>query len=79
MRKAIVIASAVMLVASIAGFITSLVLNAFVLNDYDAYGEVPNPSSPKCRRHNNLPWAFAGLFGVSLVTLLAAVFVRRRR
>jgi hypothetical protein len=45
MRKSIVIGSAVFLVLSIAGFITSLVLNAFVLDDYDAYGEVPIPGS----------------------------------
>lgn len=34
MRRAIVIGSVVLLVVSIAGFITSLVLNAFVLDDY---------------------------------------------
>jgi hypothetical protein len=45
MRKTVIIGSAVLLVASIAGFITSLVLNAFVLDDYDAYGEVPIPGS----------------------------------
>jgi hypothetical protein len=45
MRKTVIIGSAVVLIASIAGFITSLVLNAFVLDDYDAYGEVPIPGT----------------------------------
>jgi hypothetical protein len=45
MRKTLVIGSAVLLILSIAGFITSLVLNAFVLDDYDAYGEVPIPGT----------------------------------
>lgn len=35
----------VMLVVSVAGFITTLVLNAFVLDKYNAYGEVPIPGS----------------------------------
>jgi Short C-terminal domain len=34
-----------MLVISVIGFITALVLNAFFLDDYDAYGEVPVPGS----------------------------------
>jgi hypothetical protein len=45
MRKAVVVVSAVLLVVSIAGGIVSLVLNAFVFDDYDAYGEVPIPGS----------------------------------
>jgi hypothetical protein len=45
MRKAIMIGSAVLLVVSIAGFITSLVLNAFVFDDYDAYGDVSVPGA----------------------------------
>jgi hypothetical protein len=35
----------VLLVLSIAGFVTALVLNAFVFSGYDAYGEVPIPGS----------------------------------
>lgn len=34
-----------MLVVSVAGFITTLVLNAFFLDKYDAYGEVPIPGT----------------------------------
>lgn len=37
--------SSVMLGISIIGFIVALVLNAFVLDDYDAYGEIPIPGS----------------------------------
>ncbi|MGX9792322.1 SHOCT domain-containing protein [Mycobacterium sp. MMS18-G62] len=33
------------LVVGIVGFIATLVLNAFVLDEYDAYGEVPVPGS----------------------------------
>ena len=33
------------LVVSVAGFIVALVLNAFVLDDFDAYGEVPIPGA----------------------------------
>ena len=33
------------LVVSVVGFITTLILNAFVLDKYDAYGEVPIPGS----------------------------------
>jgi hypothetical protein len=35
----------VTMVVSIAGFVISMVLNAFVLDEYDAYGEVPIPGS----------------------------------
>ncbi|MDT5011701.1 MAG: hypothetical protein QOH57_3318 [Mycobacterium sp.] len=45
MRKVVVIVSAVLLVVSVVGAIASLVLNAFVLDDYDSYGEVPIPGS----------------------------------
>ncbi len=45
MRRAVVVGSVVLLVVSIAGFITALMLNAFVLDDYDAYGEVPIPGA----------------------------------
>src|SRR5271157_1184037 len=34
-----------MLVVSVIGFITALVLNTFFLDKYDAYGEVPIPGS----------------------------------
>ncbi|BBX01994.1 hypothetical protein BST36_28880 [Mycolicibacterium moriokaense] len=43
-RIAIVV-SILTLVASIIGFIAVLILNAFVLDEYDAYGEVPIPGS----------------------------------
>lgn len=33
------------IVVSFIGFITALILNAFVLDEYDAYGEVPVPGS----------------------------------
>ncbi|BBX45281.1 SHOCT domain-containing protein [Mycobacterium cookii] len=33
------------MVVAVPGFIATLVLNAFVLDDYDAYGEVPVPGS----------------------------------
>jgi len=35
----------VMMVVAVAGFIVTLVLNAFFLDEYDAYGEVPIPGS----------------------------------
>jgi hypothetical protein len=38
-------ASVVTLVAAVAGFVLTLVLNAFVLDKYNAYGEVPVPGS----------------------------------
>jgi hypothetical protein len=38
-------AAIVILVVSVAGFITTLILNAFFLDKYDAYGEVPIPGS----------------------------------
>jgi hypothetical protein len=43
-RIAIVV-SILTLVASILGFVAVLILNAFVLDEYDAYGEVPIPGS----------------------------------
>jgi hypothetical protein len=45
MRRAIVVGSVVLLIVSIAGFITSLVLNVFVFDESDAYGEVPIPGT----------------------------------
>ncbi|MDQ2638137.1 MAG: SHOCT domain-containing protein [Actinomycetota bacterium] len=41
-RLAVVVSTLALLVG-IAGVIATLVLNAFVLDDYDAYGEVPIP------------------------------------
>jgi hypothetical protein len=38
-------AAVVVLVVSVAGFIVTLVLNAFFLDEFDAYGEVPIPGS----------------------------------
>jgi len=43
-RIAIVV-SVLTLIASILGFIAVLILNTFVLDEYDAYGEVPIPGS----------------------------------
>jgi hypothetical protein len=33
------------LVAAVIGFVATLILNAFILDEYDAYGEVPVPGS----------------------------------
>jgi hypothetical protein len=52
-----------MLVISVIGFITTLVLNAFFLDKYDAYGEVPIPGSTSL----HLP---AGEVTVSLHTVV---------
>ena len=38
-------ASILLMVVAVPGFIVMLVLNAFFLDDYDAYGEVPIPGS----------------------------------
>jgi Short C-terminal domain len=43
--RAFTLAAAVTLAVAIVGFIVTLVLNAFVLDEYDAYGEVPIPGS----------------------------------
>ena len=43
-RIAIVV-SILTLVASVLGFVATLVLNTFVLDEYNAYGEVPIPGS----------------------------------
>jgi hypothetical protein len=53
----------VVLVVSVAGFITTLVLNAFFLDKYDAYGEVPIPGTGSV----HLP---AGQATISLHTLV---------
>jgi Short C-terminal domain len=52
-----------LLVVSVIGFITTLVLNAFFLDKYDAYGEVPIPGSGRL----HLP---AGEVTVSLRTVI---------
>jgi hypothetical protein len=39
------VVAVVTLLAGLVGFITTMVLNAFVLDEYDAYGEVPIPGS----------------------------------
>ncbi|CAM4091909.1 hypothetical protein MB901379_03025 [Mycobacterium basiliense] len=61
--KASLALAIVMLVASVAGFITTLVLNTFVLDKYNAYGEVPIPGSGSV----HLP---TGEVSVSLHTLV---------
>lgn len=43
-RIAIVV-SILTLIASVLGFVAALILNTFVLDEYDAYGEVPIPGS----------------------------------
>jgi len=40
-----ILAAVLTLVVSVIGFIVTLVLNAFVFDEYDAYGEVPIPGS----------------------------------
>jgi hypothetical protein len=52
-----------MMVIAVPGFIVTLVLNAFFLDDYDAYGEVPVPGSASL----HLP---AGEVTVSLHTVI---------
>src|ERR1700730_17245270 len=52
-----------MMVIAVPGFIVTLVLNAFFLDDYDAYGEVPVPGSASL----HLP---AGEVTVSLHTII---------
>ncbi len=51
------------MVVAVIGFIVTLVLNAFVLDDYDAYGEVPIPGSASL----HLP---AGEVTISLHTVI---------
>jgi hypothetical protein len=41
-------AAVVMMIVSVAGFIVALVLNAFFLDKYDAYGEVPSQGRAAC-------------------------------
>ncbi|WP_006241007.1 SHOCT domain-containing protein [Mycolicibacterium tusciae] len=43
--RIVIVVSILTLVASILGFVATLVLNTFVLDEYDAYGEVPIPGS----------------------------------
>jgi Short C-terminal domain len=40
-----IVASILTLVAAVIGFVATLILNAFVLDEYNAYGEVPIPGS----------------------------------
>nr|WP_090341507.1 SHOCT domain-containing protein [Mycolicibacterium malmesburyense]CRL71466.1 hypothetical protein CPGR_01962 [Mycolicibacterium malmesburyense] len=40
-----VVVSVLTLVVAVIGFVVTLVLNAFVLDDFDAYGEVPVPGT----------------------------------
>src|SRR5690349_11575917 len=40
-----VLAAILILVVALVGFIVTIVLNAFVLDEYDAYGEVPVPGA----------------------------------
>jgi len=43
--RLLTISAIVLMVVGIGGFVTTMVLNAFVLDKYDAYGEVPIPGS----------------------------------
>jgi hypothetical protein len=52
-----------MMIASVAGFVVTLVLNAFVLDKYNAYGEVPVPGASRL----HLP---AGEVTISLHTVV---------
>lgn len=61
-RVAVVVAI-LTLSASLIGFVVTLILNAFVLDEYDAYGEVPIPGS----RDLHLP---AGEVTVSFHTVI---------
>jgi hypothetical protein len=43
--RALTMVAVVTMVVSVIGFVTTLILNAFVFDEYDAYGEVPIPGS----------------------------------
>lgn len=43
--RVLIVTAVVTMVVSIAGFVVTLILNAFVLDEYDAYGEVPIPGT----------------------------------
>jgi hypothetical protein len=43
--RALTIVAVVTMVVSVIGFVITLILNAFVFDEYDAYGEVPIPGS----------------------------------
>ena len=45
LAKSSLVGAIVVMIASVAGFIVALMLNAFVLDKYNAYGEVPVPGS----------------------------------
>jgi hypothetical protein len=47
--KISLVAAIVLMVVSVAGFATALILNIFVLDKYNAYGEVPIPGSGSLR------------------------------
>ncbi len=42
-RRVIMVSAIVLMVVSLVGFVVSLLANAFLLDDYNAYGEVPVP------------------------------------
>ncbi|MBX7431563.1 SHOCT domain-containing protein [Mycobacterium sp. Y57] len=44
-RRVALTGAILLLVVGVAGFVVTLVLNIFVFDDYDAYGEVPIPGS----------------------------------
>jgi hypothetical protein len=48
-RRVPVLVSAVLITVGIIGFVVALLLNAFVLDRYNAYGEVPIPGSGSIR------------------------------
>lgn len=43
--RVLIVMAVVTMVVSVIGFVVTLILNAFVLDEYDAYGEVPIPGS----------------------------------
>jgi hypothetical protein len=43
--RALTLVAVLTMVVSVIGFVTTLILNAFVFDEYDAYGEVPIPGS----------------------------------
>lgn len=45
--RALTIVAVATMVVSVIGFVTALILNAFVFDEYDAYGEVPIPGSTR--------------------------------
>jgi hypothetical protein len=43
--RALILVAVATIIVSLIGFVTTMVLNAFVFDEYDAYGEVPIPGS----------------------------------